>query len=134
MKSHRTVISKISFDVSRELDRQLIQRFEENQVTTRLPEVTEDLLLSLIAMRTYLIGNVPRVKLLGFEDRYVRYAMVFFLLANGNVMFFALMIAIRDGNCTADPRRVGAGGGSGSSSYSGTSSFSSGGSGSGILF
>ena len=59
---------------------------------------------ALASLSNYLISNQPRPLFLGIQLRNVRYMVVFVLLASGNMMFIALMVAFKQGQCSSDGR------------------------------
>ena len=104
-EAHTTRIAKITFDASRQFDAALKHHLQsyggENIGHKQISAERSSLLSSLTAMRTYMISNPPQIRILSFELRYIQFAALFFFLVNGNLMFFALMIAIRtQGRCT----------------------------------
>jgi hypothetical protein len=99
MKSHRTLIAKISFDISRELDKQMRLKLVGDPTPVN-SHVNDDLLASLVAMRTYMVGNLPRIRMVGVELQHIRWAVAVLLLLNALVIFFALMTGIRERKCS----------------------------------
>jgi hypothetical protein len=57
---------------------------------------------ALASLSNFLISNQPRPLFLGIQLRNVRYMVVFVLLASGNMMFIALMVAFKQGQCSSD--------------------------------
>ena len=100
LQAHTVAIARLSFDVSRQLDRNLHTNINSGTTMNNLllPN-SSTLLSSLTSMRTYLVHNQKNMRILGFGFGSMKYAAVFFLLGNGNVLFFALMIAVRAGMC-----------------------------------
>lgn len=56
---------------------------------------------ALGSLSNYLISNQPRPLFLGIQLRNVRYMVVFVLLMSGNMMFIALMVAFKQGQCNS---------------------------------
>jgi hypothetical protein len=98
-KFHNVIISRILFDVACEVDTRLplvqqgIEPMADRRPGMELLEMKDLVRLhdSLLALLSFMDSTSPRPLILGIEQRHVRYAVAYALLASANVLFVVLL-------------------------------------------
>lgn len=93
-KYHDVVIAKIAFDVARELDHFLSEYQRYNHDNPVYVKQLEFLFNSVTSLRALMEATSPRPLILGIEQRHVRYAVTYLLIASSALLFFSLLNAL----------------------------------------
>jgi hypothetical protein len=105
-KRHTALICRITFQVSQSRDAKLKKRLDQGLCHGEIISgfrLRDEVLGTLTSTRTYMISNPARLKVIGFEVRYLRYFVLGLLLLNLFLLFaaFAIGIGRSDVRCRA---------------------------------